>query len=875
MGLNPFNMTRLLLCCFLHLVFAPTVFAQMEDDFSDSNFTANPAWQAGPDDWKVNDSLRLQSNNQSANSQFSISTLSALAVDAEWSFSFRLSFNPSSQNYTDVYLVSSEPEPAGTSNRGYFVRIGGADDDICLYRKDPGLAAVKVIDGRNGILNRSLNEGEIIVSRDSSYYWRLSHRLKNAPLVRAGSVTDSTWKQSHYFAVLVRQSTASFFGRHEYDGFRIGQYHPDTSAPNLVSLATLSATELQLVFDEVLDSLSVTGQDQYQLSLGGRFPDAVVYDPQEPEKVRLVFSVGFPERVSLGLSFQGIRDLDGNSLQPQSASFLYYVPRSFDLLITEIMADPTPVAGLPAAEWIELTNRSGVKADVGGFYLAMNGTPVCFFTKREVLPDSSLVLCSASAAADLSVFGQALGLSGFPSLPNEGALISLHSPKGEVIHAVRYSDSWYSNELKKEGGWTLEMIDPGSACLGASNWKASNDPAGGTPGRVNSINGFTPDNAPPRLLRAFVTDSTHITLRFDESVDSVRAALASSYLIDGGIGQPLQARAVAPLFEEVMLLLDKPLLPGVIYRVSAGNQSDCNGNNSGDGNSVKLGLPAVADSLDLVINEILFNPVPGGVDYIEVFNRSNKVIDLGFIYLANMNESGTPDNIVAMSPEKQLLFPGEYAVATVSKEALMNKQLVPNPEAVVEPGDMPSMNDDEGVLLLMNGAGLVIDRLHYYDDWHHALLNNTEGVSLERMDALRSTDDAENWTSASEESGFGTPTYKNSQGVVAGTFDGEIVLDPPLFSPDGDGQDDFAFIRYRLPGSGYVGRVIIFDAAGRQVRRLKQGSLAAVEGSYRWEGMNEKGELLLPGMYVVYAEFVHPTGKVRKFRKTILLARRR
>src|SRR5690242_12836934 len=153
----------------------------------------------------------------------------------------------------------------------------------------------------------------------------------------------------------------------------------------------------------------------------------------------------------------------------------------YAVIINEIMADPSPVVGLPNVEWIELKNRSSAPINLQGWRIAdqtgVSGPMPVFILK----PDSLVIICTSTAVSQLSAFGSCISVSSFPSLDNDGDLLSLKAPDNLVIHALQYNISWYGNELKKQGGWSLEMKDDHFPCADGSNWIASTDSKGGTP----------------------------------------------------------------------------------------------------------------------------------------------------------------------------------------------------------------------------------------------------------------------------------------------------------------------------------------------------------------------------------------------------------
>lgn len=550
------------------------------------------------------------------------------------------------------------------------------------------------------------------------------------------------------------------------------------------------------------------------------------------------------------------------------------VANRYDIVIDELMADPTPQVSLPNNEWIELRNTSVTAFNLLGWRIGDATGQSGTMPSYNLLPDSFVIVCTASVVAAMSVYGPTIAVTNFPSLDNTGDVIYLRSPQNKIIHAVSYTDAWYQNELKKDGGWTLEMIDTKNPCSGSTNWKASIDVKGGTPGKKNSVDAVNADATAPQLLRAFATDSVNITLVFDESLDSLKAATATNYSISDGIGVPQSAVAIAPIFDKVSLRLNIPISQNKVYTITVSAVTDCKGNIIGSKNTARVGLSTVADSLDIVINEILFNPKSNGTDYVEIYNRSNKIIDLKQTYIANRSTAGVISNIKQLNADSYLFFPEDFMVITEDPNIIKRDFITKNMDAFVTVASMPSFNDDEGDAIILNAQGNITDELKYDEKWHFKLIDNREGVALERIDYNASTQNQDNWHSAATSAGYGTPTYKNSQYRLDLQVQGEITVTPEIVSPDNDGMDDFATIDYSFPSVGYVANITIFDANGRAVRYLQRNALCGIKGNFRWDGLGEKMQKLPIGIYIIYTEVFNLEGKKKQFKNTIVLARR-
>jgi Lamin Tail Domain len=545
----------------------------------------------------------------------------------------------------------------------------------------------------------------------------------------------------------------------------------------------------------------------------------------------------------------------------------------YDVVMDEIMADPSPQVGLPNNEWIELKNTTPAPINLQNWRIGDatgQSGPMPNFTLQ---PDSFVIVCTGSAVAALSAFGTTISVTSFPSLDNDGDQLFLRSANGRTIHAVAYTSAWYQNELKKEGGWTIEMIDTKSPCAGISNWKASTNVTGGTPGKKNAVDALNNDATAPQLKRAYTTDNTTIILVFDEPIDSLIGATLSNYSIDGGLTL-ISAITLAPLFNSVQIRTSSALAANTVYTITASTIRDCKGNSIGAANKARVGLPVDPSSGEWIINEILFNPRSNAFDYVEFYNNSNKIFDASKLYIANRNSSGVVSSIKTLSPVPFYVFPGDYIVETEDAASLALQYLVKNPDNVLVVSSPPSFSDNEGTVIALNSQGNVIDEVNYKDDWHFKLIDNAEGVSLERIDPNGPSQDAANWTSAASTAGYGTPTYQNSQYKRIQSINATIEVTPKVFSPDNDGRDDNATVQYRVSEAGYVANVTIFDPSGRPVRNLVRNGTLGLEGYWNWDGLDDKGLKLAVGTYVVFTEIFNLQGKKQQFKNVVVLARK-
>ncbi|HAQ21861.1 MAG TPA: hypothetical protein DCR40_21920 [Prolixibacteraceae bacterium] len=276
----------------------------------------------------------------------------------------------------------------------------------------------------------------------------------------------------------------------------------------------------------------------------------------------------------------------------------------------------------------------------------------------------------------------------------------------------------------------------------------------------------------------------------------------------------------------------------------------------------------------ILINEILFNPFTGGVDFVEMVNVSEHSLPVHRLLLATRNDTLALKQTYPVTTEKRYLKPSEFLVCTKDPMMIASQYITSNPASFCTMKSFPTFSDDAGIVVLLNDSLEVLDEFSYSAKMHSSFLADEEGVSLERISLEKPTSNPGNWASAATSVGFATPGLPNSQAESETEIQDEITPEPKEFSPNGDGYNDQLSIKFKLSKPGYIANVRIFDAVGRQVKFLVKNQSLAQEGSWLWNGFNDSGKRLNLGVYIILVEVFDRDGNAKTFKKTCIITDR-
>jgi hypothetical protein len=837
------------------------VYSQVIDDFSDGDFSANPSWNGNTAEFVVNASQQLQLNNTIAGSSYlslthGINTLQ----NHEWHFWIKQSFSPSSSNFGKVYLSADNSDLTAVQN-GYYVLFGEANavDAIRLFKLENGIHT-QLCSGVDGQISNSFTVG-IKVVLNASGTWELSADLSGGSnYILQGSAFDSSILPGSFFGYLCTY-TSSNANKFFLDDVYVGDPILDLQAPVLLQASVITPNQVDALFNEALSSTSANDLANYAILPFNSFV-SVQQDNLNPALVHMTTLFPLTNGNTYTLMTANLSDLAGNITGNQSVNFDYLVADTVvkgDVIITEFFADPSPVIGLPEVEFVEIFNKTGKVFHLQNWIISdgsSNGTIGDFW----LLPGSYIVL---TANASIGLFTNVAGVTSFPSLNNAGDQLILKDETGLQIDRLSYTDEWYQDPNKQNGGYSLERINLNDPCSNYDNWSASNDPSGGSPGTINSIFSAASDQSNPSILSLIALNPNFLEVSFTEGMDSLSLAntqiVASPNLsVQQTFIQEVNDNPNGP--PQLIIQFNENFIPSTSYQIQLGPVSDCWQNDTSF--IGQFTLPEQAQVGDVVINEILSNPLNGGQDFIELYNQSTKVIDLKDWQIANYYND-TISNIKTI-PNHYILEPNSYVAISEDTSFLLE-----NYSASVSGGliqmEMPSYNIDSGTVYVFYNSEQ-IDRVSYSEDWQFSLLDNSDGVSLERISPNASSNLKSNWHSAAESIGFATPGRVNSQYQFVGTTE-SISLQKDVFSPDQDGFEDVLVVNYHFSESGLLAKARIFDDFGRDVKTLFSNELIGTSGFFTWDGVNADQAKSPIGIYVLVLEVFSVDGGVNLAKK--------
>lgn len=858
------------ICICLLLLTGPCIQiqAQFFDDFSDTDIAAR--YSGNVSDFRVTAGQELQLNAATGGTAYL--TRSVVFPDSLlWEIFFRMEFDPSASNRLRIW-ISGDQEVLENGD-GLYLEIGESlnVDAIRLFQKT-GNTRTELASGEAGRVAVNPARARVRCTYDAGgilrvwtdYTGNSDFKLEMETTVPQAIFSGARYTGVHCLFTESRR-TAYFF-----DDFRVDALRNDEESPRIVAVTPVNNQLLTVQFNESVDTTKLA------LASAALIPSAgeLVIQTWQGNARFCAISLESPLVNGRDYSLQlgGVSDLSGNAMGDTTIQFsylIYEVPDPYDVLFTELMVRPRPAQGLPGEEYIEVYNRSEKYLQLADFTI-LDGSTYRAIDSCALLPGEFAVLVARSHRPLFEPFGKVASMATLPALTDAGKRLVLFYQTSLPVDWVSYSDAWYRSTEKSNGGFSLELINPLAPCALDRNWIAGTAAAGGTPALVNSVWKEEPDTLRPALQYVYMDSSGQsLEMVWDKKLDPFSVNRPASYSLSNLttsqiLWDPLLPTQATLRFQEIAGTEEE-------YVIAADRVADCEGLLAGDQAKGNFARPVLPAKDELIVNEILFHAETGGSRYVEMLNRSPHYVDLSGIFVADFSTATSGRAI----EHRRLLKPGGVVALGPNPGFLVNRYQVPD-TAWILPFTVPTLSDREGNVSLYTfrqTERVLLDSVNYSRSMHYPLLSDRRGVSLERLRPDGPSNDRSNWYSASENVGYGTPGYTNSQFRKSPAAPGEdgVVLLTPYFSPDQDGHLDLMELSYDLGRPGYSARIEVFDARGYRIRTLANQMLLGASGFITWDGTRDDGRPSLMGIYALIGELVHPDGQIIRFKKECTL----
>ena len=769
---------------------------------------------------------------------------------ASYEFDLSLGFNPSSSNYAKVFVWSDDAIPS-QANNGVYVSIGGSTEDrLSLYGLSQG-QSVLLVESNADFLNESTLQLRIKVEVDSLGNYHLWAKKGIDSNQYLGNGFFYSQAPSHFFTIECFY-TATRSDKFTFDQISVnGTQLEDKDGPKILRIRTNNRKEIVLNFSLDVDTLELKDPDHFELQPGNHKPKNLKYKALRQE-VTLCYDQSLIDSLSYTLQLTSIPDQSGNMLDTSIVGVRFYQAKKGDILFSEILFDAVPPVQLPEEEGIEIYNRRSFPIQLDGWILSNGNTSLRINSFRiegksfgwitdkpeswlTHIPEEDILQCTLGPNFLLTEEGQ----------------ISIADSTSVIVDRLQYSKQLFESEPKKLGGWTLERTVLTSPCGSSNFWSESNHLSGGTPGRKNSNEEILVDEEAPYLKYYGKRNDSTLQLFWNEEIHltGIPSITEGSAILDSFWINPLLA-------SELFLQFEKSAPNSSSIGIEFGsNISDCIGNSSSQ-QTLQLSFPEPILTSGLYIDEILFDPEEGQVEFVELVNRSAKTYDLKGVRFWIASDT--------LSPQRNSSSPLEMSRIIQAGERICLAKQVPNrreesfyssKQYFIEVHDFPNLLSTESSIGITNLSLENLDKASYDQEFHSTLLNESKGFSLQRISFENEAHRIEDWISSNPSPGVASEIIK--EGVSH-----QISLNEDCWKRNENTELQIVLNDTQKPA---LLDLSLYALNGRELCKITERQWIRGSANIVWSGTGNRGESILPGIYFIVAYIYTENGvKVRE-----------
>ncbi|MBN1111460.1 MAG: lamin tail domain-containing protein [Bacteroidales bacterium] len=821
--------------------------------FLDEDFESYPT-KMSDGDWSISQVLPIAGNNSLKHNVVNDEGVSSYCLDnsrvivnsGDWNWSMDIKsgdWTVDANNCWFIELCDSSLEKIVIG-----VNYTGTDDMLNIWSVNNKGSVKKLLASSYKWQESESARLNISLSRHGILNLYVDNLNDSKPQIFVGQV-ENKWLQVIDSCILNYRFTEESASKLWVDNLRFSIF----DLPAKIEKAIASSSELRIEFNEAVDTsqfndscLLIDNVNIEEYTWSNNLKDITVN-----------WNSTIPGTKALAIKFF---DFGGNESDSVITVIKSKVPEFRDFSLSEIMYNPAS----GQREFIEVYNNSNFTIDGSGCEIQV-GDEFAGLTPKEIAPKSYSVIVSESGLDWALQHGEPWITSNLPSLSAEGDIVKLIC-NNKLIDLTKYDGDFYNNKTDK--GFSLERVDLLNNSFTNDNWIQSRDSL--TVGSANSVSKSNPDIVAPSIIDFKIVDQKSLLLQFSEPIDT---NIKTKIIIESDV---LQKPSVVEYTNDLsccQITFQQSFDKGIFYNINVDpNITDWCGNKIVVDKNLKLFFSETPKINEVVINEILFNPYPDGDDFVEIYNNSDNIFDMSTLKLGTYNDDMELSSVIDFETNEKFIFPNEYIVLCPDIFNVQSFYSSSNDSLFVECNKFPSFNDNSGYVVLLNIDDVVIDEFSYSNNMHFAFIDNTEGVSLERINPLKPTNNKDNWHSAAQSVGFATPGLENSHYNIdeETLIDKTISIDNKRFSPDNDGFEDRLEISYKVNSPDWRLTAKVYNSSGVFVARAFNGLSLSLQGKLYWDGMLDDYSRINAGIYFIVFSLYSEAGENEVYKEAFV-----
>ncbi|MCD6367164.1 MAG: lamin tail domain-containing protein, partial [Bacteroidales bacterium] len=397
-------------------IYVSQAYDTISDNFSDGDITVNPAWMGNTAAFitssATNHELELFTYTGSSDTAYLVTPFNNQYDSVEWQMKVHLAFDPSDNNFARFYLMADNNDLKASSNAGFYLQFGenGTADAIALYHQTSLGNTELICRGTDATIAISPEVRVKVIYTKATHQWRLyADHTGQSNFLQEATGTDtvsSGLPPAHYIGIFTRYTTTNDEGKMFFDDVYAGPVQIDTIPPALSLVRVVDSLHLDVIFSEGIMSGDAGNKNNYSINNGVGMPISAQQDSVDISLVHLALTTPLVDEMTYQMTVTQVKDFSGNTGSNLSANFTYYLPKFNDIVVNEIMADPSPAVGLPEYEYVELFNNVAYDIDITNWTITV-GTKTKSFSDLVIPADSFLIVTSDDGLLSFSAYGNA------------------------------------------------------------------------------------------------------------------------------------------------------------------------------------------------------------------------------------------------------------------------------------------------------------------------------------------------------------------------------------------------------------------------------------------------------------------------------------